>query len=182
MQPVAQAYLQQHRLSVARALLGCLETQLDRTPGLSLHSWRHQCHELFPAAHHLSRPDVLNKLLVHVSSHWRRGKKLLTNKTCRVVELWRPEKKLNLGRTQLRNSTMVLFQKFFPHWELWNCGIEELRRRSWRLKLLALLCFSAPTRFSLRFSVPQPDFHSGFQCPNPIFTPDPFFFSFGLNY
>ena len=133
MQPVAQAYLQQHRLSVARALLGCLETQLDRTPGLSLHSWRHQRHELFPAAHHLSRPDVLNKLLVHVSSHWRRGKKLLTNKTCRVVELWRPEKKQNLGRTQLRNSTMVLFQKFFPHWELWNCGIEELRR----LKLLA---------------------------------------------
>jgi len=125
MQPVAQAYLQQHRLSVARALLGCLETLLDRTPGLSLHSWRHQCHELFPAANHLSRPDVLNKqALWSMSSQWQKNFK---QNHCRVVELWRPEKKLNLGRTQLRNSTMVLFQKFFPHWELRNCGIEELR-------------------------------------------------------
>jgi hypothetical protein len=89
MQPVAQAYLQQHRLSVARALLGCLETLLDRTPGLSLHSWRHQCHELFPAANHLSRPDVLNKqALWSMSSQWRRGKKLQTKplSSCGVVE------------------------------------------------------------------------------------------------
>ena len=80
--------------------------------------------------HHLSRPDVLKKLLVHCRRHAVAEKTLNKNP---VVELWRPEKKLNLGRTQVRNSTMVLFQKFFPHWELRSCGVVELRT----LKLLA---------------------------------------------
>ena len=80
--------------------------------------------------HHLSRPDVLKKLLVHCRRH-AVGKKTLNKKhSCGVVEAG---KKLNLGRTQLHNSTMVLFQKFFPHWELRSCGVVELRT----LKLLA---------------------------------------------
>ena len=61
-------------------------------------------------------------------------------------ELCRPEKKLNLGGTQLHNSIMVLFKTLCRHCELCNCVFVYLCR----LKLLALgfslQCFTMPNK------------------------------------